>query len=438
MHFPLTTFIIFPFYLLTNWNLNIEPLASLIVGILTLASVFIAARIFLNKWGTVVSIAFFSLFYYFSSTSIQYSMEQLIGLLLIILLYKVILTIYLKQVNKLNLVILGVLIGLTELSGQIVTFSLAALFLFLAYFTKKIIPILAGILLSFIPFLLYLLFNNALFEFLNQNIFYYSIYIKLARAGSPLDSLPWNIILGFYLPLLMVIPILLKRKVMESRRKDTVNLLFIMSFVSIPSVVFSVYHPHHFLYILPVNSLLAGLSIDLIFSKKYENHKKIIVSPIVLFLFIFLSNILPWYLDRIGKYNEGLKPYNYKSKIINDVTPNTNMYYAVDWIKKNTKQDDNLLVAGDSLFYFRSDRIPANKLHTVLPWHYKPISESSEIIRRDRPDYWVIDSNFIKRLRSSSGWSSPEISQFIDEELKACYRKKVSFDEWEIWGKTCS
>ncbi len=427
MHFPLSTFLVFPLYLISNWNLDIEPAVSLLIGILTLIFVFFAARTFLNNFGSAVAIIFFSIFYYFSSTSIQYSIEQVIGLMLSILIFKVITAFKLKLFNQPNLLLIGILFGLTELSGQIITLSLASLFLYIIYYTKRIVVFFVGILLSLIPLALYLIFNNALFEFFNQNIFFYSTYIKLANSGNQLSSLPWNIILAFYTPLIMGLPFFLNMRVIEGFKKNIFNVMFIMSAASIPSVVFSVFHPHHFLYILPVNALLAGLSIDLSLSQK--KFKSIVILPIILLLIIFLTSILPWYLERIGKGN---------LRIINDVSPNTSMYNTIGWVKKYTKEDDRLLVVGDSLFYFRSNRLPSTKLYTVLPWHYKPIEISARIIQKNRPDYWVLDTNYLQRLSSPKGWSSPEISEFILQELKICYQKRASFDEWEIWGKVCT
>lgn len=113
------------------------------------------------------------------------------------------------------------------------------------------------------------------------------------------------------------------------------------------------------------------------------------------------------------------------------------MENAINWIKLNTKESDRILVAGDNLFYVKADRLPSASRQLLTPWHYKPIEKTIPIIINNRPDYWIIETDYMKRLKSPQEWNSPEITDFLDSELASCYHKLATFSTWQIWKKTC-
>lgn len=439
MHFPLSTFLLLPFYLVSNWNLKIEPLVSLIVALLTLLVIFRLSSILLSQKGTIITLFFFSLLFYYFSTSIQYSMEAVLGLLLITIIYRIILNINSKELSLLGIFFDGLLIGITELTGQIATMPLAIAFLSLAYLIfrkvhskKGIIKLFSlfilGILVPIITLSLYFIRNNAFGDFFYLNIPYYLIYFQLAKEATKLSNLPWNQIITFYAPVGIALLIILLKY--NSLVKNNIFIIItLLAASSMPSVIFSIFHPHHFLYILPTVAILTGLVFDLLLEKKILIGKYLAIFLLLLFTYQLAQQIFPWYWERFWRAKN--------QTIVNDVIPGSDMDKAISWIKLNTKMDDRILVAGDNLFYFKADRLPSAKRQLVAPWHYKPLEKTIPIIVNNRPDYWIIDSDYMQRLKSPEGWNSPEITEFLDRELKSCYQYLAAFSTWQIWKMTC-
>lgn len=433
-HFPFATFFIYPFFLLSNWNLEIEPIISVILSIFTLVAIYLIIIRFLSKTAVTVSLLFFAILFYYFSTAIQYNLETVIGLLVAILIYRISSYLNVGKLTAFGLFLDGVLIGAAELTGQIATAILGVMFLVITYqaLFKKSRPalrwrfgviFLAGIFIPFLLISLYFIKNNAFTDFFNINIPYYFTYLKLARVGSPLENLPWKDILLFYAPLVANLPL-----IFDKNNKKLRLVLMLMAIVSIPSIIFSVFHPHHFLFVLPILTILTGFAFDGL-KTKLNFRKLIIIFSFLYIIYHISTSILPWYWERITA------PPKYR--IANAVWPGTSMYQATEWVKNNTKKADRILVAGDGMFYFSSQRLPSTNRQAVLPWHYKPINQTSLIIQETRPDYWIIDTNYLERLSASWGWNSPEITEFIKDELNSCYQKTVTFSEWEIWGKFC-
>ena len=198
---------------------------------------------------------------------------------------------------------------------------------------------------------------------------------------------------------------------------------------TIPTIIFSVFHPHHFLYALPLLAILGGLTIDYTFKLKNRSLKIFLIIVWLIFAQQMIFQVLPWYWQKFQS-SKGMV-------LVNDLTTQDSMYPPVVWVKDNTSQDATLLVTGDTLFYLKADRLPANKYFTVLPWHYKPLDKTISTIQSNRPDYWVIAPSYLKRLSQSEEWNSPEITQLIQDELQRCYSKKIEFPDWQIWQKIC-
>ncbi len=432
-YFPLSTYFVWPFFKLTNWNLETEPILSLFIALLTLAILYQTTKKFLSPIGTSISLLFFSALFYYFTTGVQYSGEAITGLFLVLTVNRVLLL--QKSVTKFrNIFLIGVLISLTLLFNQISALSLLVTAVFTLYIIYKhkdsarnLLILIAGISLPAVPVAFYFSQNSALIDLINNNLFYYLNYVKLAKGSGNLLSLPWNEILLFYTPAIIGIFLVFNKKLGLSR--SVLLLLTLISIATIPSVVFSVFHRHHFLYGLPILAALIGLAVETGLKSK-STSVKIILGLAALFISYQLFSIqLPWYSKRIA---EG------KNNIANDTLPGDSMQETVNWIRENTNSKDTLLVAGDGLFYFKAGRLPSSKFFTVLPWHYKPLEQSAPLILANRPDYWIVSDSYLRRISSLDGWNSPEITSFIMQELKDCYKKTISFPDWEIWRKSCS
>lgn len=435
-YFPLSTFFIVPFMKIFNWNLRVEPFISLLIALSTLVILFRIAQKHLKCWGALVSLSYFSLLFYFFTTAVQYTVEAMIGLIIALLLYRM-LPYFKSQVglNRLNLFFDGFLLALAALFDQVTGLLLGAIYFCLVYLIwkkgqkkgkiSKAFILTSGLIFPFIIFSIYFWQLNALPDFLDNNILYYLNYVSLANSNTHSSLLPWNEIFIFYTPLLSSIPLIFNIK----KEKPIFYFLIIAAIATIPTIVFSVFHPHHFLYALPLLALLGGLATDSAISSKIRPVKIIFIAILIIFAQQISLRTLPWYYQK-AQNSKGLV-------LANDLTPEDSMYQPVSWVKENTLENTTLLVAGDTLFYLKSERLPSNKYFTLLPWHYKPLEKTSPVIKSKRPDFWVIAPSYLKRLKSPEGWNSPDIAEFIEEELKQCYVKIKTFPDWEIWQKTC-
>ncbi len=440
-YFPFSTFFVLPLYLLTNWNMKVEPVTSLIIAAITLLILYKISRKILSQIGVSIVLVFFALLFYYFTTGVQYCLEALAGLFLTVIICYLFSS-RVKSLNSVHIFSLGLLIGIMELTGQIITMTVGVIigFTIFLFFQntkinsvrfKNIIVLGLGIVFPFFIISSYFLYKGAFSDFFNYNVTYYFTYLRLANEKGSLLQLPWGDIFLFYNPFLLSLLLIVSRTSISGNLKVKFYFLVLANLVTIPSIVFSVFHPHHFLYALPVISLLAGLSFDLAKQAKNKILHILIFLLGAIVIYFLITNVLPWYFKKI-KSGHALK-----NRIINDSVPGDSMYEAAMWVKNNTPENATLTVAGDGLFYFKSNRVPANKFHVILPWHLLPLNESIPVMQVNRPDYWIIGQGYLERISSPDGWDSPEITNFINTELQTYYLKAASLPDWEIWKKSC-
>lgn len=418
-HFPLGRLPLYPLHIITNWDLRFDPFVGLAVGILTLITLYKFGKRFLSVGATGVALLFFTCFYWYLSTAILYFHEQLIGLLLLIAIY---LFFEIRSVNPRTasfdwkIFLIGLTLSVAEFSGQIATLTVAALSL-LTFFTifkqkgskRKLLLFITGLIIPPLIISLYFFSKNALYEFWFWNTAYYLIYSSFTKQ-TPLNELPLVQLLAFYSPLF--ITFLLKPK----------SIIFFLTLSTMPFILFSIYHPHHANYALPLLAITAGYTFDFFQKSKVKTLTTIFVG---LFCLITAYEILPWYFKR-------LKPLSFpNTKIVNDLYADDPMYDAVAWIKENTNDSDRLMVVGDPLFYMRADKLPSARPAKSIPYSWEPLDKISREIRQTPADYWIIDTGSVKRIREVN--NKPHMADFINDELAGNYQKEVTFKNWEIW-----
>lgn len=428
-HFPLSHLAVYPFLKLFNWNLEVEPIFSFLVLILTLIFIYLINKsISSSNKGFWISGIFFSTLYWYFSTWVQYSQEAFIGLLLTVVFLLLVKTYSTKNNLSRKIFIMGFLLSLAVLSGQIASlmilaFSISILLMLKIklsdkkMFVKNIFIFALGIFLPVLAVYLYFLIKGAFGDFYYWNVPYYLIYSKLSQARPGI--LPIKDIILFYSP-----PLILIFSLLISRRKTSnfpAKILLVLCASTVPSVIFSVFHPHHFLFGLPI------ISLSWIYILKEAKNKKL--NRIFLLLATFVTGYLlyskyPWYKDKL----------KFGSPTINlsKVTENDTQLGVIAWLNKNSTQSDRIIVVGDPVLYYRVNRLPANKYFSVLPWHYLPLAKTAKEFKTNKPKFWVIDNLYKERLLN--GWGAQEIVQFINAEL-ASYKMVFKNSEWEIWKK---
>jgi len=419
-HFPLGRLILLPLHLLTNWNLEFDPLVGLVTGITSLVIIYKFGEKFLTPWGTAISLTFFSSFFWFAATGILFFHEMLIGLLLALTIYLFYNANTQKKLTAKKLFILGTLISLTELSGQIATITLALLTLIILLRTtspRKILSFILGIFLPTAIISLYFLADNAFREFFYYNVTYYLQYSGYERN---LLGLPHLQLLAFYSPAIASALLLLANNTTKKNKISRLHLeTLLLSLSTVPFIIFSVYHPHHLNYALPILAILAGFV--------YE-HKKYFLPAIAIFLYVFATDILPWHSSRLV--------YPPSSKILNDTYPGDDMYKVIDWVKENTPENAKFMILGDSMFYLRSNRLPANRpAKGGIPYSWQPFEQIKKEILSSPPDYWVIGKTFTDRIIKNH--DAAYMIDFVYGETNKCYKLRFNEDVWEIWERTC-
>lgn len=398
-HFPLGRWILLPFYLLTNWNLLTGPILGLITNILIVIILHKFGKKHFSKAGTSVAIIFFSLFSWYLGTAIMFYHEMLAGLIFLVAFFN-----FATSQSSFKL---GIIASLTELAGQIITPTLLIFsVLFAIKYPKKLWRYLLGALVPLTLLSLYFFTNNAFEEFFKQNFLYYTTYAKSYEKVSLL-SLPLFELFLFYFPLISLI---FFKKISFLFRFSVLLLLS-----TIPFVVFSVFHFHHLSFALPLASIVIGF----LYSKKLAS------KITILFLVILAFRLLPWYINTSSFKNIG--------RIANNLTVGDTMYQTVDWVKKNTPDSSTILVAGDALFYFSTNRLPSNKNAYVSPYNWEPLKITIQEVNQDLPDYWVINRTYLTRLIKE--YKKDLMVTYIEKTLTNSYSQKATFDDWEVWEK---
>lgn len=431
-HFPLGRLILLPEQLLFNWNFHIDPFFALFFAIISLWMIYKFGKKYFTNLGTSIGIIFFGMFYWYFATGILFFHEILIAVLILWAMKYLFKLNENKILSNRQILFFGILLSLIELSGQIATPTVGIFALLVAYLairqTRNIqklktnfIYLVLGFFIPFTPFLIYCLINNSLSEFIYYNITYYLTYTQ--DASKNLLTLPYNIIFVFYLPLIIQCLLLFSDK---NRTFQNIS-IFLLSLSTIPGVLLSIFHFHHFNYALTILSL--GMVIN--FSQKYPSKfikNAIWTGVIVSMIYTFIAIILPWHTSRII-FPPSLRIYNAETQ------SGDNTHETIEWIINNTKGNDRIMVIGTSIVYFKTNRLPASRPAKGIPYTWIPIDKVGKEILASPPDYWIIDVKFLNRVVENN--NRKEIKNFMDIALANCYKKVQQFNNWEIWQRSC-
>lgn len=432
-HFPLGRWILIPFLEFFNLDFRPLPFLALFIAYSNLWLVYLFCKRYLSPSAAMISLFFFASFYWFFATQVLYYHDLAIGLFTTLVLLSTFYILEKKFLSFNKIFLFGTLCSTAELFGQIGSLTIILALIVIAwritkghlnstYKFQSLLHLGLGFAFPILILSFYFATKNALSDFLFWNFLYYFEYA--GNNKTHLLELPWFYILAFYTPMIS-----LGCGMLFSKQKNNIPFFgFLFSLVTIPFTIFSIFHPHHFNYALPTLAIAAGISYDYLkSSNKHLFNLSILYVVSIMFLIIF-----PWYLQHLN--------YKVNYKIENDVgeNPNDPMYQAVEWIKNNTPKSSKIQVTSDPLFFLRSDRLPANKYAKGIPTYFwKPFDKVKPQILSSLPDYWIIEKGFMRRLFLPSELDSPEMGDFINTELNACFVLKQEFDTWQIWQKKC-
>lgn len=429
-HLPLGRLPAYLLLLLSNWNFNLIPYLGIAIGIASLTLIAFFAKRYFDRTSSFISLLFFSMFYWYFATNTMYYHEMLIGLLFTICIFITYSQIGKNTLGNSALFSVGFLLSTIELSGQVASITYAAFVLILTYLLwrqsknkqllyKKIILLVLGLALPWIPFLLYFALHNGITDFIFYNFFYYSDY---ATTRQSLSILPFFTLLTFYSPLFLCV--LLNGKTLTDKKNAIISIL---SLSTIPFVVFSVFHLHHLSYSLPILAICLGVNLTSV--RKYFNKKIIgILFFYTLTLLFIVSKIIPWYLKTLN--------FPPNLSVVNQMQDQKTDSQVVNWLAKNTQPSDKIMVIGNPFIYIMSNRLPASWPCYNLPYAWVPFEKVKYKIFSKDTIYLITDKAFLVRLPRD--YHRPDMLEFINTEIKNCYRSQAMFGDWEIWQRTCN
>lgn len=358
------------------------------------------------------------LFPLFQNTEID---EMLIGVFPLLLLATV--YIYLEKRRMSILLLAGVISAVSvitkQTSGGIVLASIIIL-VFDSYikkslplFLKSITSYAAGILLPALVFLIYLISNNALSDFIWGVITLTTTYIAdPVPPGFSLGEGLW--IEAGYLVLLVPFVIYWKQTKLSIQKVVFLTLLIVsLSPTILPALLSYRAFPSY-----PLAALVAGFDIFLLMNKKNTIIKKsVILLSFTIFIILIFRFINP-YFSSIR--DEG---FHYKNYIIDYGKSD---YQVAEWIKKNTKEDEKIMTSTSWVVYLLSNRMPKNKYMSFEPVLLLPYNESSNVFIADPPRVFVLEHEILETRPNLKSW--PFFSY-----LRSNYKSVASYGTSEIF-----
>lgn len=433
-HFPLGRISLLPIHLLFNWSFIDSPFIGLFMGIGILSLLYFFGKRIFSQSGTSLSLLFFTIFWWYLATQVIYDHEMMMGLFLTFSLVTFFSIYQSNLISLKKLFLLGIFSSLTLLTGQLSAITVTTL-IFIALilvkikkyknkiaFPKTVLWVFLGFIIPLTIVLLYIVKIDALYDFYKWNIPYYLTYASDTKQS--IFQLPWKELLIYYSPML-ILSIFSLLDFLKNRKINSMALiLIILNIATLPFNLFSVFHPRHLLYSLPLVAITAGFIINHKYIQK-SIEKKITFLWIVSIILLFSTVIFPYYKNHFI--------YPPTLRIYNDIFPGDTTYETTYWIKDNTPKNSTIMVLGTPIIYVRADRLPASRPNRGIPYSWEPINEVKQEIQANPPDHWIVDQQFVTRLRTN--YPTFNVTDFIDNEMLNCYTIQKTFNKWQIWKK---
>lgn len=426
-YLPLPKIIMIPINILSNWNLATTPVLGFAMVLFTVLLIYFIAREVSNKKFANLAVLYFSVWYMFILQQNTLDVNLLIGFLILLAYF-----IYIKWIDKQNFknTFLFSLVGTaavftiqhSAISVGIIFLAMCAFILFkdrnMKAFRRLVIPCFLGFGSIVFPILIWFALRGALDDF-----YFWSIDYYFRDTGYPFSKLGFspqdlNFLIVFLAPLVFSFVVIIAKKKWKSIP------LMLMLIASALYILFAIFHPRRVMFMLPIQSVFIGFVFYEVFEvQKRKLSRFIALIYIGIFLIYFLGTIMPWYKDKISV---GTKVNYY-----NVVQPFDPDYMAVEWVKKNTTKDSTLFVlAGNTLNFFETERLPANRWTYAIPWVYEPFEMMKDDLENRPADYFIVDERLLVRFNN---WKYPHQVNYINEYLLRRYRLTEAFDWMKVY-----
>lgn len=412
-HTPLPLFVLYEMSKILGNNFFMLQASSFLMLILFGFGIYLTARQVSKRIGTVSFLIFIVSFpVLFNNFNIEEMTSSLFALWAFYLFIK-----FYKTVSYRLILFFGVFLGLSFMGKQpslLVLFPLVILlFIFRKSkafsFRKVLIYSGFGLFISMVPFILYFLYNNSLYEFYYWNIvFNLTIYPALSKAYVVTEGITST----FWL-LLSIIPafIILRGKI-EADLKFIATSLILATIFLFPSLLPS-FLTYKALIFYPYPLILWAIILS---SKKNSIIMLSIVVSIVSFMPVFKS----FYVDYL--------PQNlFSREYILDYGENE--LAVVEWLKKNTSEKEEIMNLGNHYITTLANRLPKNRYVYIFPWLIYPYEESTKEILSDPPRIVIMDDRMLE------DWFFLEKEWRFIRAVRTTYVKKIDVGTYKIYAK---
>lgn len=304
---------------------------------------------------------------------------------------------------------------------------------------KNLFLLIIGNLFMILPFIVYLIKNNAFLEMINVFIFSLLVYPKYRNLPYPELNL-YNLIL--YFPIFTFLFTCIKLLLSQKTKK-----YLLITFYLFLGLGLFIYASVRFDYIHILPSLITAIIISIILIEDIINkslislmiRKKIInIAMIIIFLRIFYSFFIQidFIEERFLQKNNSLKIELPRAKGFYDNSPELARIQlrAIQYIQKNTASEEKIfvgnirhdkLVNNDILFYFLSERNSATKYYELNPGLTNTYPIQKRIINdliNNNVRYIVLCDFFLNRLNEPNESNKSSGINLLDRFIRNNYK----------------
>lgn len=269
-----------------------------------------------------------------------------------------ILSVYLFLFNKKKFLIYsGIALAIGFMIKQVAIVNLLAILLFIILFDKKnkkekVLSLIIGFFIGLVPFLIYFIINNNLYDFIFAAFSYNLGYVNTINIVEFFSRMVNNSIpiilegaLFWCLALIGLFFILIKRD------KKNMLVLFLLLFSILGVLIGKRFFPHYYIQLIPICSILGGYAV--IKGLKLKYFKWILILMVVSLSFFFISSEYKYYFVYD---NNDVSFIKYKTDIFVKAKD------VADYINQNTVEEDFIYNIGyEPELYFYSKRESASR-----------------------------------------------------------------------------
>lgn len=367
----------------------------------------------------LLSYSIYSLFTFLVFGSVNQPAEILLGLFVFLIFY--FLWNFLDTRKKINLLLAGIFTGLSLITKQTsilipISAFIILIFNFRAKSLKYVGYYLGG---TFIPLMLYVLyfgFNHALYD-----LYFNTIYAPLFpyRQNAPAWGLDEGLrMVAFHVTILLPF-LFLKLKNYSLYLKSLLALFVASLFITLLPTFWS----YRLISVLPIFSIMVGLffleGLRLLKTKAQILSKGVVIVGFVLFILQFGS-----YLKENMNYIMDNGGYLKREFLLDSFSENE--FKVVDWLKKNTAENERIFNISDNLILFYSNRLPQNKYDCSMCFGFYPLNQYYNTITTNPARVVIYDSNLPNDWPLLKNWKYLKF-------LRSNYNLVKSFDQYQIY-----